>query len=221
MASGLRIEIEELISDLHVRRPEMVAKSDESRYQEAMQHAVIARQLMNFYIALARGANYAASLGVRDALMADNLAYIVSQERDRGRVLAFAHNKHLQYGQAQWQMGSDLNVWWPAGSHLLDMFGSRYAVIGSAIGVSEDNGIGQPEAGSLEAHLTAVPGPVRFIPTHRGHGLSPAEISTVPARSSSMKNPTYFPLTPDSFTDFDYLAVLDSTTYNRGGPPLR
>ena len=30
------------------------------------------------------------------------------------------------------------------------MFGPRYAVIGSAVGVSEANGIGQPEAGTLE-----------------------------------------------------------------------
>ncbi len=36
-----------------------------------------------------------------------------------------------------------------------------------------------------------------------------------------MKNPTYFALTPQSFTDFDWLAVLDSTAYDRGGPPLQ
>jgi erythromycin esterase len=221
MASGLRIEIEDLISELHVRRPELVANRDEDHYLEAVQHAIIARQLMNFYIALARGTNYAASLGVRDALMADNLAYIVSRERSRGHVFAFAHNKHLQHGQAQWQMGLDLCVWWPAGSHLNDMFGSRYAVIGSAIGSSDDNGIGQPEPDTLEARLTAAPGPARFIPTHKGQGLPGSELATLPTRSRSMKNPTYFPLTSESFTDFHWLVILDSTTYNRGGPVLR
>ena len=35
-----------------------------------------------------------------------------------------------------------------------------------------------------------------------------------------MKNPTYIPLRPQSFSDFDWLAVLDSTGYNRGGPAL-
>jgi hypothetical protein len=35
-----------------------------------------------------------------------------------------------------------------------------------------------------------------------------------------MKNPTYFALTPQSFTDFDWLAVLDRTAYSRGGPQL-
>jgi hypothetical protein len=35
-----------------------------------------------------------------------------------------------------------------------------------------------------------------------------------------MKNTTYFALTAQSFTDFDWLAVLDATAYSRGGLPL-
>jgi erythromycin esterase len=154
--------------------------------------------------------------------MADNLAYIVARERGRGKVLAFAHNSHLQRGQAQMQAGTDVYTWWPAGSHLDAMLGPRYAVIGSAVGTSEANGIGQPEAGTLEARLTAVPGPARFIPTHKGRGLPTSEIAALPIRSRSMKNPTYTTaLNPQSLTDFDWLAVLDSTAYNRGGPPLQ
>ena len=208
-ATALRIETEELISELRTRRPELVAKSDESRYLEAMQYASVARQLLNFFAALARESGYAGSLGVRDALMADNLAYIVTRERGRGSVMAFAHNKHLQRGQAHWQIGPDVCTWWPAGSHLHEMFGSRYAVIGSAVGVSDANGIGQPEVGTLEARLTAVPGPARFIPTLNGQGLASSVVADLPTRSGSMKNPTYFALTPQSFTDFDWLAVLD------------
>ncbi|HWR26166.1 MAG TPA: erythromycin esterase family protein, partial [Methanosarcina sp.] len=79
----------------------------------------------------------------------------------------------------------------------------------------------QPETGTLEARLTTVPGPVRLIPTYRGKGLPGSEIAALPTRSGSMKNPTYFPLTPQSFTDFDWLVVLDSTEYSRGGPPLQ
>lgn len=51
------------------------------------------------------------------------------------------------------------------------MFGPRYALIGSALGVSDANGIAQPEAGTLEEMLTTMPGPVRFIPIHKGQGL--------------------------------------------------
>ena len=222
-ATGLRIETEELISELRVRRPELVAKSDQSCYLEAVQFASVARQLLNYHATLARTSSerFVELLGIRDALMADNLAYMVSRERGRGKVLVFAHNSHLQRGKAQWQLGVDVHTWWPAGAYLNEMLGSRYAVIGSAVGISDANGIGQPEAGSLEARLTAVPGPARFIPTHKGQGLPPSEIAVLPTRSGSTKNPTYFALTAQSFTDFDWLAVLDSTAYDRGGPPLQ
>ncbi len=221
-ATALRIETEDLITELQIRRPELVAKSDENRYREALQFASEARQLLNYHAALAQKSDnrVAETLGIRDATMADNLAYIVSRERGRGKVLAFAHNAHLQRGVTNMQLGPNLYTWWPAGSQLDEMFGPGYAVIGSAVGVSEANGIGTPEAGTLEALLEAVPGPALFIPTHRGRGLPPSAIAALPTRSGSMKNPGYFPLTPRSFTDFDWLAFLDSTTYNRGGPPL-
>ena len=221
-ATALRIETEDLISALRARRPEFVAKSDHNRYVEAMQYASVARQLLNYHAALAQTSDkrLIRLLGIRDALMAENMAYIVSRERDRGKVLVFAHNSHLQRGKAQWQLGPDLLTWWPVGSHLNEMLGPRYAVIGSAVGESLANGIGQPETGTLENRLTAVPGPARFIPTHQGQGLPTSAIAALPTRSGSMKNPTYFALTPQSFTDFDWLAVLDSTAYSRGGPPL-
>jgi erythromycin esterase len=153
-------------------------------------------------------------------MMADNLAYVVSRERGRGKVLAFAHNSHLKRGRAQWQLGPHALAWWPAGAHLRVLFGPRYGVIGSAVGVSDANGIGRPEAGTLEARLTASPGPARFIPTHQGQGLPTAEIAALPTRSGSTRNLSYFALTPQSLTDFDWLAALNSAAYNRGGPPL-
>jgi erythromycin esterase-like protein len=222
-ATALRIETEDLITELEIRRPELIARSDLGRYREAAQYARVGRWLLSYHAALARTSSQrlVELLGMRDALMADNLAYMVSRERGRGKVLAFAHNSHLQRGQAHWQMGTDVHRWWPAGSQLSEMLGSRYAVIGSAVGVSEANGIGQPEAGTLEARLTAVPGPARFIPTHKGQGLPTAAIAALPIRSGSMKNPTYFALTPHSLSDFDWLVVLDTTAYNRGGPSLQ
>lgn len=212
-ATALRIATEDLISELCVRRPELVAESDQSRYLEALQFAKEARQLLNYHTEIARQSEQRMSrlLGIRDAIMADNLAYIVSCERDRGKVLAFAHNAHLQREKAElsgsWQGSSFLWQWWPVGAHLNAMFGSHYAVIGSAVGVSEANGIGRPELGTIENRLIATPGPARFIPTHRGYGLP---ISDIPTRSASMKNLSYSGLSPQSFTDFDWLVVLDS-----------
>ena len=53
-ATALRIETEDLITELQLRRPELVAKSDEGRYLEAVQYATVARQLLNYHAALAR-----------------------------------------------------------------------------------------------------------------------------------------------------------------------
>lgn len=222
-ATALRIETEDLITELRVRRPELAAKGGEDRYLEAVQYASAARQLLNYHAAVAKtgaGERIVRLLGMRDAMMADTLAYMVSAERGRGKVLAFAHNSHLRRGQAEWQLGTHVLTWWTAGAHLDEIFGPFYAVIGSAVGVSDANGIGRPEAGTLEARLTAVPGPARFIPTHRGRGLPAPAIAALPIRSGSTKNLSYFALTPQSITDFDWLAVLDSTAYDRGGPPL-
>lgn len=211
-----------LLNSLSTRRGAV----HKSRYLEAVQYAMAARQLLNYHATLALKSGDDAKRivkgpGLRDAMMADNLAYVVARERGRGKVLAFAHNSHLKRGKAEWQLGTYLLIWWPAGAQLSEMLGSCYAVIGTAVGVSDANDIGQPEVGTLEARLTASPGPVRFIPTHLGLGLPASAISSLPIRSGSMKNQTYFPLTPQSLTDFDWLAVLDKTAYNRGGPPLQ
>ena len=223
-ATALRIETEDLIAQMQMRRPELAAKSNERLYLEAMQYATLARWLLNYHSALARKSKsckrIVQGLGLRDAMMADNLAYAVARERGRGKVLAFAHNRHLERKKAEWQLGTDLLTWWPAGAHLDEIFGPGYAVFGTAVGVSVANGIGESQAGTLEALLTAGLGPGRFIPTHKGRGLPASEIAALPARSASTLNSTYFALTPQSFTDFDALAVLDKTAYIRGGPEL-
>jgi hypothetical protein len=144
-------------------------------------------------------------------MMADNLTYIEHRERPRGRVLAFAHSAHLQYGKMAWQWGPDFIEWWPAGAHMGTLLGSRYAVIGTGVGTSEIHGIAAPEPGSLEATLTATPGSARFTPTHRGQSFDEAILAAIRTRAGS-KNPGYFPFTAGSLSDFDWLAVLDSIT---------
>ncbi len=225
-AAALRLETEDLISELHIRRPELAAKSSKNRYLEAMHYAKAARLLLDYHAVMARTSGepvdrIVSGLGLRDMMMADNLEYVLSRERCRGKVLAFAHNSHLKRGKAEWQLGPHLLIWWPAGAQLNETFGQCYAVIGTGVGISEENGIGQPEAGTLEALLTSAPGPERFIPTHLGVGLPASERKALPIRSGSMKNQTYFPLMHQSFTDFDWLAVLDKTAYSRGGPPIQ
>src|SRR5436305_14494700 len=91
-ATALRIETEDLISELRRRRPELAAKNEDRRYREAMQYASVARQLLNYHAVVARPSadRTAELLGMRDAMMAENLAYMVERERGSGKVLAFA-----------------------------------------------------------------------------------------------------------------------------------
>lgn len=221
-AVELRIEAEELIMQLTLHRPDLIAKSGQSSYLRAMRYATIASELLTYHATVARDSadRFMRMLSIRDAAMANNLDYIVTQEQSRGKVLAFAHNSHLRHGQADWQLGPNLHTWWPAGAHLNMMLGARYAVIATGVGMSEANGIGQPEDGTLEARLTAAPGPMRFIPTHKGQHLSESVIAALPIRTGSAKNPSYFPFTHQSFTDFNGLLVLDSIAYKLGGPTL-
>ena len=212
-ATLLRAATEDFISELCVRRPELVARSDAARFAEALHCARHARQMLSYHALLATpsATRYADCLGLRDLMMAENLAYIVERERDartgRARVLAFAHNSHLKCGQAEWQWGPQRIAWWPAGEHVRSTMGRRYAVIGVGVGTSGAMGIGEPEAGSLEARLMAGPGSAQFLVTHGGRQL-PREV--VDAIVSRVGTPQYFPFTRESLADFDVIAVLDS-----------
>src|SRR5262249_31139405 len=133
------------------------------------------------------------------------------QERARGKVMVFAHNSHLKRGKATWQMGPVTHEWWPAGAHLSRVMCNRYAVIGTGGGGSEENGIVAPQPGTLESRFADNV----LIPTKN------APATNMPIRTGSVRNPTSFPWTQDSFQDFDWLAFVKSTTYQRGGPPLQ
>ena len=210
-ANALRLEVEELVAIFDINRPEWLA-SDSDSYLEVVRYAELVRQLLTYHAAVARPSpqRIAHLLGLRDAMMADNLTHILSRERSRGRVLVFAHNSHLKRGPASWKLGPDLLEWWPAGAHLGATLGARYAVIGVGVGTSEENGIGTPEPRTLEALLTAAPGPQRLVPTHRGQAFNEGQFAALSTRSGSERNPGYFPLTTQSIAEFDWLAILDS-----------
>lgn len=224
--AALRAATEDLITELRTRRLELDNDEHQGQYAEALLYAAMTRQLLSFHAAFAREAGQAELLGIRGALMADNLAFIAERERGRGKVLVFAHNAHVQRGKItglpSWRQAQDVDdfSWWPSGAYMDRMLGERYAVIGTALGVSAENGIAPPEPGTLEALLTAPSAPARLIPTHRGVGLATDTIAALPTRAASDRNRSYVPLSPQSFTDFDWLAVLNSATYSRGGRPL-
>jgi erythromycin esterase len=208
--ADLRSVVEDLVTHLKRRRPELVAATGVDRFHEALHHAESARLLITYHMGVAgtSGNRIAELLGVRDLMMSENLMYVLERERRRkpaGRVLAFAHNSHLKRGKVEWQLGDHHLVWWPAGAQLNELIGDRYAVIGTSLGESSSLGIGPPESRTLEERLTRRGSVTQFVPTHRGTGLPAAEIAALPTRSA---NPSYFPFTSQSIANFDWLTVL-------------
>ena len=179
-------------------------------YDEAMHYALHARRMLEYHSEYARtdiemGERLRRLLGRRDAMMAENLAYI--KRRETGCVLAFAHNSHLKCGEAEWQLGEHALKWKPTGWHKRETLGDRYAVIGVGVGASVVMNLGVPEGGTLEALLTSVGAPAAIVPTHRGDGLPTAAIESLATRANE-KNPGYFPFTGQSVREFDALAVI-------------
>jgi erythromycin esterase len=229
-AAALRVDVEDLIAEMRRREIELSAASGVERFLEALQHAEGARGLLAYHAVMADGAadRMSVGLGMRDLMMADNVQAIAERERaaGRGRVFVFAHNSHVKVQQASWEWGPQRWVWWPAGAHLRARLGAAYSVIGTAVGVSEENGIGVPEEGTLESRLMAAAGidagdaAARFAPTHGGKQVPAEALAALPVRTGSQKNPGYFPHTAESFADYDWLAAVDRVTYQRGGPKL-
>lgn len=206
-ADALRGAVEDLIAELQTRLPEGIAR-DAAASRRGLRYAEHARQMLAYHALAATESPTRISdmLGLRDRMMADNLRYILEHERPRGSVFVFAQNAHLKRGQALWEWGPNRWQWWPAGAHLSATLGPKYAVIGVGAGTSTASQLTPPDAGTLEAHLLAAPGPVRVIPTHFGTTLDAANIPT----RNMHNNPRYFPFDGQSLTDFDFLAVLDA-----------
>ena len=109
-------------------------------------------------------------------MMADNLAYMAMRERGRGKVLAFAHNMHLQRGQARWQLGDNALAWWPAERTWVQCSARATPSSARASALPNQSASPHPGPGTLEASLTAARGPARFIPTHRAKDCRPRRL---------------------------------------------
>lgn len=213
-AQALRLAVENLAFELQVRRPELVSKSNRDAYGEAARHVMVARNLLALHEAEARRESLDTLVTMRDAMAGEHLAYVAEREQPRGKVLVFLHSIHLRRTQSTlpWY------TFWPTGAHLDQMFGSRFAVIGGAIGTSEPNFVGPPEAGSLEARLLAHKSD-GFLPTGRGRRLAGGALAALPVRSGSKPWIPYTPLVAQAVSDFDVIAFLRNVTYTRGLPP--
>ena len=106
-------------------------------------------------------------MGLRDAMMADNLRAVAERERRarRGPTLVHAHNRHLQRDESLWLLppgwgpleGRTLR-WWSAGAVVGAQLGDEYAFVASALGAAPHQGLDAPHPDTLEGILSTLPG---------------------------------------------------------------
>ena len=216
-AQALRLAVDDFAAELRLRRPELVATSDGDSFGEALRHLTVTRNLLDLHAALARRESLDTLVSMRDAMAAEHLTYVAERERARGRVMVFLHSVHLRRTRTKlpWYQ------FWPTGAHLDHMPGARFAVIAGALGTSEDNFVGEPEADTLEARLLARQTDA-LLPTWRGRRLPEGALRSLPQRTGSTRpDIPYTPLSPQSVADADVIAFLRSVTYTRGAAPLQ
>jgi erythromycin esterase-like protein len=101
-------------------------------------------------------------LGIRASMMAANLRAIA----DERKVMAFAHNGHLQREKSSVRLGDRRYEWWSAGARL----GGDYTFLSMAIGTFREHGVAAPPPDTIEGLLYARPGD--------RHQVDPAELGT-------------------------------------------
>jgi erythromycin esterase-like protein len=200
-ANALRLATEDLLTHLTTLEPQA---PDPRAFRHALRHATLARQLLTYHAAMASTSptHFADLLALRDRIMADNLLHLAAHEQPRGKLLAFAHNTHLQRTQATWTWGPQKLTWYPAGAHLAAALRTQYATITTAAATSTTNHLPPPTPETLESLLTISPAPAHLLPTQNAPTLPPG---TVPTRPT---DPRYSPLTQSSLTNANFLLLL-------------
>jgi len=181
-AQRLRVIADDLLTELYLQAPRRPVG-----WRAAFVQATTAVALLRYHAEAAaplpEQERIARLVGVRDALMAENLLAIRSAEAHRGPTLVFAGNRHLQrHPSTMTMVGLDLS-WFSAGAIVGSLLGDRYAVIIGSLGASPAVGIEAPTGSTYEGRLQQHTDLPRYV---RASEIAPAEQRTHDFR--------YFPL---------------------------
>jgi erythromycin esterase-like protein len=160
-AAALRGLAEDFRTQLYADAPGLIRDTSEHSWNRARVLATTVIGLLAYHAAMAEPGTQSQRVGrllaVRDALMAQNLLDILALERERGAVLVFANNAHLQRHPSRWAAhwdGQDLAAQWNgAGAIVSPLLGDRYVYIAGSLGASAPAGLGPPEPGTYEERL--------------------------------------------------------------------
>jgi hypothetical protein len=136
----------------------------------------------------------------RDALMAQNLLDIRSDEARRGPTLVYSHNLHLRRNTSVMRMGPMELVWSGAGAIVGSLLGEHYGVILGSLGRSDGLELAEPEPGTFEHALQNRTGTWALIPA--------AELGPGLTRTDVTQEQGYFPLDADTVDATDTILHL-------------
>ena len=145
-------------------------------------------------------------MGLRDAMMADNLLDIAAREARRGPTLVFAHNRHLQKHPSFWQLADFPLTWWSAGSIAVAHLGADYTLLAMAFGAAPDRGLDAPAPDALEGVLVGLPAS-RYI---FGAARLAQAVGDEKPRTDHSPEQGYFPLVPEHLDGVDGVLFLRS-----------
>jgi erythromycin esterase-like protein len=156
-AATLRVIADDLLTALYAHAPRLVAASSIADWRRAEVHGKAALGLLRYHAQAAEAVSQAERtsrlLGVRDALMAQNLLDIRMGEQHRGATLVFGHNRHVQRHPSTWRLASMDLEWSSAGSIVASLVGDGYTVIVGSLGMSAALGIPAPAEDTFEGVL--------------------------------------------------------------------
>ena len=209
-AGELRLLTDDLTTLLFAESPRLITATSADQYWLARLHARTAAGLLRYHAAMAdpAGTRVARMLGLRDAMMAENLTAIASREAGRGATLVFAHNRHLQRDLSEWRWEDQVLHWWSAGAILGAQLDDQYAFLASALGSAPGRGVAAPPPDTLEGALSALPGQRYVVNAARLATVLGDTAPPLATRTDTAADPAYFPLDPGHLRQTDGIVFV-------------
>ncbi len=178
-ARELRLLADDMVTLLETQAPHLAAASSPADRDRAHLYGRTAVGLLRYHSWMAdtSPSRMARLLATRDEMMVNNLLALA----ERGPVLVFAHNSHLQRDKSAMRMWGHPRVeWWSAGALVSTRLGDQYAHVATALGTLRHHGVDTPPPDTVEGILHAVPDPQYVIDAAR-LATAARDTRTIPA----------------------------------------
>ncbi|NEB79158.1 erythromycin esterase family protein [Streptomyces sp. SID14478] len=155
-AHRLRLLADDLAALLDLQTPHLITETSRDAWERACLYGRTATGLLRYHRSMAdtTPSRMARLVSVRDQMMAHNLLALA----ERGPVLAYAQNVHLQRERSTMRMWDEpLVTWWSAGALVGARLGEEYAFVPTALGAIRHRGVEVPPPDTLEGLLYALP----------------------------------------------------------------